>query len=332
MSPTRRVAGRTPVTQGGGDPAGAFQGLARRAGLAVAVGVVAVSFSAILVRLSSAPPETLAFYRLSLALVLLLPWSILARRPRAAYRRLSPKDWGLALMAGLFLGFHYVTWFYSLRQTSVLSATVLVTLQPFFVLALGYLLWRRRVPVRAGAGLVIALAGGVLIGGGDLHLSMESLKGDLLAVAAAALVSVYLLVGEVQRPRQELLSYVCVVYGAAAAVLGLMAILRGVPLAGFAPREWWIFAGLAVGPTLLGHTLFNWALAYVPASRISVAILGEPVGATLWAWLLLAEVPTPVQLVGSALILGGVAWFQAGAASPAAPDGASLAAGPGPAP
>lgn len=332
MSPTRRAAGRVPATQAGGDPEGAFQGLARRAGLVVAAGVVAVSFSAILVRLSSAPPETLAFYRLSLALGLLLPWSLLARRPRAAYRQLSPRDWGLAVMAGLFLGFHYVAWFYALRQTSVLSATVLVTLQPFFVLALGYLLWRRRVSVRAGAGLVVALAGGVLIGGGDLHLSMESLRGDLLALAAAALVSVYLLVGEVQRPRQELLSYVCVVYGAAVAVLGLMAVARGVPLAGFAPREWWIFAGLAAGPTLLGHTLFNWALAYVPASRISAAILGEPVGATLWAWLLLAEVPTPIQLVGSALILGGVAWFQAGAASPAVSGRAPAAAGPGPAP
>ncbi|BAS27076.1 membrane protein [Limnochorda pilosa] len=298
------------------------RGLERRAGWAVAAGVTAVSFAALLVRLSSAPAEALAFYRLGMALGVLLPWSLLFRRE--AYRRLTRAEWGLGLMAGLFLGLHYVTWFYSLQHTSVLSSTVLVTLQPFFVLAIGYGLWRRRVTARAAVGLALAIAGGLLIGGGDLQVATSSLRGDLLALGAAALVSVYLVVGEVQRRRQELLSYVCVVYGTAVGVIGLMALARGVPLAGFAARDWWLFAGLAVGPTLLGHTVFNWALAYVPASRVAVAILGEPVGATLWAWLFLAEVPTGVQLAGAALILAGVGWYQAAAAPSLSVHGLSI--------
>lgn len=282
-----------------------------RAGWVVAGGVVAVSFSGVLVRLSEAPPETLAFYRLTLALAVLFPLS-LTRGRKEAYRRLSARDWGLALLAGGFLALHYVTWFASLRFTSILSSTVLVTLQPFFVLLLGWLLWRRRIPARAGAGLILALAGSFLIGGGQLDWDQSSTRGDLLAVLAAALVSVYLVVGEVQRPRQDLLTYVSLVYGSAAVVLGLLAWARGTPLVGFPAREWWLFAGLAAGPTLLGHTLFNWALAHVPASRISVAILGEPVGATVWAWLFLGEVPAAVQLAGACLILGGVGWYQWG--------------------
>lgn len=327
MSRRQSGQGKSPGGRGGGQGAGRGLGEAR-AGWVVAAGVVAVSFSGVLVRLSQAPPETLAFYRLTLALAVLLPAS-LTRRRRGAYRRLAARDWGLAMFAGVFLALHYVTWFASLRFTSVLSSTVLVTLQPFFVLLIGFLLWGRRIPARAGAGLLLALAGGLLIGGGDLKAAELSVQGDLLAVLAAALVSVYLVVGEVQRPRQDLLTYVCLVYGSAAVVLGLLAWARGTPLVGFPAREWWLFAGLAVGPTLLGHTLFNWALAYVPASHISVAILGEPVGATVWAWLFLDEVPAGLQLVGACLILGGVGWYQMGAPPLPPPQAVSVPAEPG---
>lgn len=326
---SRSRSGQRSTAGGTGGGQGAGRGFwEARAGWVVAAGVVTVSFSAVLVRLSQAPPETLAFYRLTLALAVLLPAS-LTRQRRGAYRRLSVRDWGLAILAGVFLALHYVTWFASLRFTSVLSSTVLVTLQPFFVLILGFLLWGRRIPARAGAGLLLALAGGLLIGGGSLNLAELSVRGDLLAVLAAALVSVYLVVGEVQRPRQDLLTYVCLVYGSAAVVLGLLAWGRGTPLVGFPAREWWLFAGLAVGPTLLGHTLFNWALAYVPASHISVAILGEPVGATVWAWLFLGEVPAVLQLVGASLILGGVGWYQLGAPSAPASQAVALPTEPG---
>jgi len=118
-------------------------------GLGGGAGGGAVSCAAVLVRLSQAPPETLAFYRLLFALAVLVPASLTPGR-RGAYARLRAQDWGLGILAGTFLALHYATWFASVRLTSVLSATVLVTLQPFFVLLLGFLLWRRRVPVRAG--------------------------------------------------------------------------------------------------------------------------------------------------------------------------------------
>ncbi|WP_304174489.1 DMT family transporter [Limnochorda pilosa] len=298
------------------------------AGWVVALGVGAVSCAAVLVRLSQAPPETLAFYRLLFALAVLVPASLTPGR-RGAYARLRAQDWGLGILAGTFVALHYATWFASVRLTSVLSATVLVTLQPFFVLLLGFLLWRRRVPVRAGVGLLLALAGSFLIGGGNLALAERSTQGDLLALLAAFLISVYLVVGEVQRARQDLLTYSCVVYGSAALVLALVAWARGSPLGGFPLREWWIFGGLAAGPTLLGHTLFLWALAYVPAAFIAVAILGEPVAATFWAWLFLGEVPALHQVVGGGLILGGVAWYQLRASSAPEAPRVSVPAEPG---
>src|SRR5690606_29129290 len=128
--------------QGDRGPMGAGMGAGAdarraRAGRVVAPGGGAVSCAAVLVRLSQAPPETLAFYRLLFALAVLVPASLTPGR-RGAYARLRAQDWGLGILAGTFLALHYATWFASVRLTSVLSATVLVTLQPFFVLLLGF--------------------------------------------------------------------------------------------------------------------------------------------------------------------------------------------------
>ena len=126
---------------------------------------------------------------------------------------------------------------------------------------------------------------------------------------AAILVSGYLLIGQRLRTRMSLLVYVFFVYGAAALVLGGLAAAMRLPMTGYDPREWWLFVALAAIPTLLGHTVFNWALQHVPASVVSVSILGEPVGAVVLAMLVLGEVPAPIQIVAGAVILGGIGLF-----------------------
>ncbi|HLT59196.1 MAG: DMT family transporter [Limnochordales bacterium] len=273
----------------------------------IALGVVAVSSSAVLVKLSSTPPVALAFYRLVLTWLLLAP-VVLARQGRAL---LAPgaRDVGAAVAAGVFLALHYAVWFASLRLTSVASATVLVTTQPIWVMLMAYLLWREKTAPASLLGIAIALGGVYLIGADALEAAGGRLLGDALAVAAAILVSVYLLIGQRVRRRVPLLVYVFWLYGAAAATLGVAALVMGVPLTGHGPSEWLIFFGLAVGPTLLGHTVFNWALQHVPASVVAVSVLGEPVGATLLALLVLAEVPEPIQVAGGALILTGILVF-----------------------
>lgn len=273
----------------------------------IALGVVAVSASAVLVKLSATPPVALAFYRLLVTWLLLLP-VVLWREGRSL---LAPglRDVGLAVAAGVFLALHYAVWFASLRLTSVASATVLVTTQPIWVMLIAYLLWRDKTAPAALAGIAVALGGVYLIGAEALQEAGGRLLGDVLAVVAAILVSVYLLIGQRVRRRVSLLVYVFWLYGAAAVVLGIAALLTGVPLTGYGPSEWWIFVALAVGPTLLGHTVFNWALQHVPASVVAVSVLGEPVGATLLALLVLGEVPAPAQVAGGVLILSGILVF-----------------------
>lgn len=276
----------------------------------IALGVAAVSTSAIFVKLSEAPPVVLAFYRVLLAW-LALSLFLLVRERSALLQALrsSRRDVALAFVSGACLALHYVVWFFSLRLTSVASSTVLVTTQPIWVMLLAYLLWRETVPVPSLAGMAMALVGAYFIGAHSAQQEGGQLAGDLLAVLAAILVSGYLIIGQRLRARMPLLVYVFFVYGAAAAVLGAMAFGMGLPVTGFPAREWWLFAGIAVVPTLMGHTLFNWALQHVSASVVSVSILGEPVGAVVLAMLVLGEIPAPTQVFAGFLILAGIGLF-----------------------
>ena len=273
----------------------------------IAVGVAAVSGSAVLAKLSTADPVALAFYRLAVTWLLLLP-AVLLRHRRGL---LEPglRDVGAAVGAGVFLAVHYAVWFTSLRLTSVASASVLVTTQPIWVMLFAYLLWRERTSPASLVGIAVALGGVYLIGAGALQEAGSRLVGDALAVLAAILVSGYLLIGQRVRRRVPLLVYVFWLYGAAAATLGLAAAAMDVPLGGYGAYDWAIFVALAVGPTLLGHTVFNWVLQYVPASVVAVSILAEPIGASILALFILGEVPDAAQLAGGALILTGILVF-----------------------
>lgn len=273
----------------------------------IAVGVLAVSTSAVLVKLSDAPPVALAFWRVALAWLALAPIVII--RERKTLQAMAGRDVMWALLSGAFLAAHYGVWFLSLTLTSVASSTVLVTTQPIWVLLIAYVLWRERVAPRSLAGIALALVGVYFIGAHALTQAGGQIVGDALAIVAAILVSGYLLIGQRIRPRVPLLAYVFLVYGAAAVVLGLFALATAAPLTGYAGREWSLFVALAVIPTLFGHTVFNWALQYVPASIVSVSVLGEPVGSVVLALFLLGEAPALVQIGAGVLILGGIGVF-----------------------
>ncbi|HEU67979.1 MAG TPA: DMT family transporter [Candidatus Acetothermia bacterium] len=262
------------------------------------LGVVCLSWAAILIRLTAAPAVTVAAWRMALAAAVLLPlWA--GRRPRVSGRGLR-----VGLVAGACLGLHFVLWMESLRLTTVASSVALVTTNPIFVGLLSALVLGERPSRALWQGIALSVAGGFLIGWGDFALEGAALLGDALALLGAMAASVYLLLGRRARGEGSLLPYVAVAYGAAAAFLLLGAVATAQPV----PRRVdWLWIGLmALGPQLLGHTSVNWALRRFPASAVAVAILGEPVGATLWAWLLLGEVPGGMQGVGIAFVLLGI--------------------------
>jgi drug/metabolite transporter (DMT)-like permease len=269
----------------------------------LAVGVIAVSFSAVLVRLADAPGLAQAFYRCAFAAAVVLPIGVM--RHADVYRSLSRPRWGLALVSGLFLAGHFATWIPSLSYTSVAASTVIVTTQPLWVALFGGIAGERT-SRRALVGIAVALVGALVITGGDLGGGGRALVGDLLALAGAVCAAVYVLAGRKLRQELSVVVYTSIVYTTAALTLAVCMAVSGTRFAGYPAKTWLLFALMTIGPQFLGHSVFNYVLGAVQASVVAIAVMAEPVGATLLAMAILGEIPTSGAVFGGALILGGV--------------------------
>ncbi len=275
----------------------------------MAVAVVAMSWAAPLIRLSSAPALAVAAWRLTFATLMLAP-VYAVQRGGAEWRRVGRDARWIAVAAGVLLALHFASWIASLRLTSVAASVVLVSLSPIFAWALSRIALGERPSRAQAAGIVVAIAGAGVIAFGDArHAGHGALVGDFLALAGAAFGGAYFVIGRSLRPHLGLVAYITRVYGVAAVVLLLWAALRGEAFVAYPAGDWLIFAALALGPMIVGHGGLNYALRYLPAYTVNVAALGEPVGATVIAWLLpaIGEAPGLPALAGGILALGGIA-------------------------
>ncbi|MCC5804492.1 DMT family transporter [Rossellomorea vietnamensis] len=275
--------------------------------LILAIGVISVSTSAILVKVSSAPSGILAFYRLFFTVLLMSPVFFL--KYVKELKLITLRDWMFSILAGVFLAFHFILWFESLHYTSVASSTVLVTLQPLFAFIGAYLFFQEKLTAKALLSAVLAVAGSFIISWGDFRISGSALWGDILALIACALITGYLLFGQTIRKRLSLMTYTYLVYVISSIVLLLYVFVQSESLGPYPKEDWIYFILLAIIPTLLGHTLFNWSLKWLSTSTISMAILFEPIGASLLAYWLLGEKVLMTQVLGGMVIMTGVTLF-----------------------
>jgi len=267
--------------------------------------ILIVSCSAILIKSASeAPALVIATYRLLVSVLVLAPLALPLRSQ--ALRSLTRREWGLAMASGLFLGLHFVTWISSLKFTSVASSVMLVTTNPIFVGLGSYFLLKEKLSHLLIAGIGTSVLGALLIGYGDFRTGNAALWGDFLALMGAIMASSYFLVGRRLRPQMDLLGYIFVVYGIAALVLLILTLGSSIPLFAYSADVYSILILLALGPQLIGHTVFNWALRYLSAASVAVAILGEPIGSTFLAYFFLNESLTWLKVWGGALILLGI--------------------------
>ncbi len=289
--------------------------------LVVFFGILAVSTAALFIRNAQqeAPSLVIAAYRLTLASLILLPFT--AKKALADFRSLSAAQRREVLLSGVFLSVHFAAWIVSLEMTSVISSVVLVTTTPLWVALLSPLVLKEKINTGVWLGLALALSGGFLValsqvcrweGGGIVCTGMGSmvegsaLLGNLLALSGAWMAAGYLLVGRRARPMLSLGSYTCLVYTTAAVFLLFFVWLSGSRMVGYPPQTLGWFVLLALVPQLLGHSSLNWTLRFLPASFVSLALLGEPVGATLLAMIFLNEVPLLGEIAGGMMILAGI--------------------------
>jgi drug/metabolite transporter (DMT)-like permease len=278
--------------------------------LALAVGMAAVSSSALIItfaRAEGVPSLSIAALRMAFAAAALAPFAL--TRARAELRRLPLRDIGLAAASGLLLALHFASWISSLDYISVMSSVALVSMNPLFVGLASLLFLRERVGGWTAAGVAVAVAGAAVVALSDRGAAWAghaTLRGDLLALLGAAAASGYLLIGRGLRRRLSLVAYVTIAYTTAAAALLVAALALRAPLAGWSARGWALVLLLALVPQLVGHTAYNYALKHVSAVFLTVTLLAEPIGAALLAIPLLGQVPPPLRAAGGALILAGI--------------------------
>jgi drug/metabolite transporter (DMT)-like permease len=282
--------------------------------LGLFISIASVSFAAILIKLVEIHeiyPLTVAFYRLLFTTLLILPVVIVHRKTREELLTLPLRTLGIMVLIGVILGFHFAFWFTSLTLTSVASSVILVTAHPLLVGPVSHFFLGERLSRLNVVGILLSVCGVVTLVYGNYEFSsnsIDSLIGNLLAMAGGIAAGFYILGGRKVRKTVSIGTYAFVVYLVGSLVLlCICGILRS-PLGPISTRDYGIIVLLALIPGILGHTLYNWSLRHVRASLASVALLGEPIGSSLLAivapWI--RQIPSEFTILGGSIILFGI--------------------------
>ncbi len=271
-------------------------------------GLMSFSISPILVRFAGDTPAlSLAALRNIMAILILTPFAL--RDPNVTFVRLERQDQIRTVAAGIMLGLHFYLFFEAIQRTTVASATVFVSVTPIFLAVLGYVFLKERLSGRVLAAIGIAVAGGLMIAYGDTGADSQAVDpmwGNVFALGACLFVSIYLIIGRVSRQKLSWLAYVYPMYASSAVTVLVLAFATGTPLLGFSGKVYLLCALMAIGPHILGHGSFNYAVKYFTATFLGLLSLTEPIGATAMAFLLFDELPSAISLAGMVLTLVGV--------------------------
>lgn len=272
----------------------------------MSVGIVAISFASILIKFcDDVPSIMIATYRLTISSIILLT---IAKGRGIRFTSFSKKQLLIGLLGGFFLSLHFSFWISSLKFTSVASSVVLVTTNPIFVGLFSYLLFREKQPPELILGIILSFSGSVILAIGDSGLQGLSIQnpsfllGDVLALVGAIMTSGYLMVGSKLREEMDVLSYISVVYTFSACFLLIASVSWGIPFTGYKASSYLYMALLAIVPQLIGHTAINWSLKHLKTSMVAITILGEPVGASILAYIIFRETIKSFQGIGIVLI------------------------------
>ncbi|RKP58026.1 DMT family transporter [Cohnella endophytica] len=271
------------------------------------IGMIAISFAPILVRYSGAPVSVQGLYRMLFTVLLMLPFGTRQLRNLPS---ISRKDWILLVLAGFFLALHFLLWMESLNYTSIASSTIILALEPVFVMIGAYFLFKDRIGKLALIGLIVALIGAICVGSGDMSLSRKAFQGDLLSLLGTLAVVVNMLIAKRILERVSSYLYSLIVFAIAAVCFAGYNALAGYNMLDYPSKEWGIFLLLAIVPTVFGHMIFNWLLQYVKPTTISISVFAEPVGASLLGMVLFQEMISSFQLLGGVFIIVGLLLYM----------------------
>lgn len=276
----------------------------KRAYFALIIGIFAISTSAILIRWSSSDPLVIGSYRQTFATFLFLPFLI-----KDKFKEITSLKIGEVMelvLIGLLLGAHFGFWISSVKATSVAASVLLGTCHIIYVSIIGWLIFGESLNSKGIFGTLVALSGIIILFWGDLIEDPGNFRGNVLAFISGILAGLYYLGGRKHRKKISLPTYAFIVYLSSAISMWIVVLVQDLEYQQISNSEFKLFFLMALVPTLLGHTMQNWALAFLPAYIISITLLVEPIGSGLLAWLIFNEIPSLGVLIGGIIVLCGV--------------------------
>ena len=272
--------------------------------LALLIGMFAISTSAILIRHSNSEPLVIGSYRQAFATLIFLPFIIKDRGEEI--RSQSYVTLFEMILTGILLGAHFSFFITSVKETSVAASVLLATCHVVYVAILGRFLFGEILSREAIIGTSIALAGILILFGGDLLDNPGNFRGNLFAFISGILAGLYYLSGRKLRKIISLPTYAFVVYLFSFLTMFAVVLIQNLSYSNLPVTEIQLFLLMALIPTLLGHTMQNWALAYLPAYVVSISLLAEPIGSGLLAWLFFQEIPSIGVISGGFIVIVGL--------------------------
>lgn len=277
--------------------------------LVLIFGVFCCSTSVIFIKIGSTDPTVLSAYRLILGGLFLLPFLLRLEKgaPRPALAALLKR----ALPPAFFLGIHFITWIMGARMTPSANASLIVNMVPVVMPLLLLFLLKEQITRAEGLGTLVAISGVVILAWGDFNLSREYALGDAICFLSMLFYAFYLLYARKNRDLPSIYLYVVPVYlmaGVLCLLIALAADLAGRDLVWFGPhagREWTSILGLALVPTVFGHSIINWSLRTIRGQSVVVINLAQFIFAGLMGFFLLGEIPQVVFYLSSALVVAG---------------------------
>ena len=272
--------------------------------LALLIGMFAISTSAILIRHSNSEPLVIGSYRQAFATLIFLPFILKDRgeeiRSQSYFTLLE------MILTGILLGAHFSFFITSVKETSVAASVLLATCHVVYVAVLGRIFFGEILSKKAIIGTSIALAGILILFGGDLLDNPGNFMGNLFAFISGILAGLYYLSGRKLRRSITLPTYAFVVYLFSFLTMFTVVLIQNLSYSNLPITEIQLFLLMALIPTLLGHTMQNWALAYLPAYVVSISLLAEPIGSGLLAWLFFQEIPSFGVILGGLIVIAGL--------------------------
>lgn len=271
--------------------------------IALAIGISALSLSAMFVRWAEAPGPITGFYRLLISTILFTPLFI---RQQKQLEPINKKYLIFPLFAGIFTAFDFAFWNSSLKYTTAANATLLGNTSPLWVALFAFFILREKLRRTFWFGLIIALAGAALVMGSDFLLHPTLGLGDLMASAAAIFYASYQLTTQRGRKHIDPFRYIWLIGVSATISMFIMNLSLGNSFTGYSAQTWVIFFVTAIVSQMIGYLAISYALGHLPASVVSPTLIGQPILTTILAIPMLGEIPNPIQWIGGAIALAGI--------------------------